>query len=416
MPRNIVIVGGSLGGLFIGVALKRLRKDLNVRILERNPTQLLHDQGAGVVAGPEVQQFFKNHDRTDTPLTVTSQQRLYLDKQGNIINRQHKQQQMTSWDLLYHLLRANFDGVENEYAKVPPPQDGEGTVSYEYGCQVTDVQAPEATSAELDISNPVKITFKDRTQNTSVIDADLLVAADGPSSNIRAKYHPEIKRTYAGYVAWRGTVPENEISEAAKSVFVEKFTFYHTEHIQILAYAIPGRHGTIEKGKRLINYVWYVNYKEDSPEHIDLMTDKDGKRHRITLPAGGVREELWSRQKAYAKEVLPPQFAELFEKTKVPFIQAITDVIAPSAVFDAGRVLLIGDALAGLRPHTAMSTSQAAMNAMGLAEAIRDIIGGEGIERLQLWDDEVVDYAQRLQTHGVSIGNRSQFGAHPLSA
>jgi 2-polyprenyl-6-methoxyphenol hydroxylase-like FAD-dependent oxidoreductase len=400
----------------MGVALKHLRKDLNIRILERNPTPLLHDQGAGVVAGPEVQQFFKAHDRTKTPLTVTSQQRLYLDRKGGVIHREHKQQQMTSWDLLYHLLRANFDGVESEYAKVPPAEDGEGTVSYEYGCKVMDVHAPEGNSTELDMSNPVRITYQDRNNNELVADADLLIAADGPSSAIRAKYNPEIKRTYAGYVAWRGTVPEDRVSQAAKDVFVEKFPFYHTEHVQILAYTIPGRHGTTDPGKRLINYVWYVNYKEDSPEHVDLMTDKDGTRHHITLPAGGVREEIWSRQKEYAREVLPPQFAELVERTEVPFIQAITDVIAPSALLDSGRVLLIGDALAGLRPHTAMSTSQAAMNAMGLAVAIRDIIGGEGIERLQLWEEEVVDYAQRLQSHGVSIGDRSQFGAHPLSS
>jgi 2-polyprenyl-6-methoxyphenol hydroxylase-like FAD-dependent oxidoreductase len=82
-PKNIAIVGGSLGGLLTGVALKHLRKDLNIRILERNPTPLLHDQGAGVVAGRDVQEFFKKHDKTKTPLTVSSHQRLYLDRTGS---------------------------------------------------------------------------------------------------------------------------------------------------------------------------------------------------------------------------------------------------------------------------------------------------------------------------------------------
>jgi NADH dehydrogenase FAD-containing subunit len=62
-PQNIVIVGGSLGGLFMGTALKRLRQNLNIRIFERNPTALLQDQGAGVVAGPDVQNFFRTYDR-----------------------------------------------------------------------------------------------------------------------------------------------------------------------------------------------------------------------------------------------------------------------------------------------------------------------------------------------------------------
>jgi 2-polyprenyl-6-methoxyphenol hydroxylase-like FAD-dependent oxidoreductase len=413
-PKNIVIVGGSLGGLFMGVALKRLRQNLNIRILERNPTPLLQDQGAGVVAGSDVQQFFSKYDRTRTPLTVTSQQRLYLDRKGDVIDREDREQQMTSWDLLYHLLRANCDGVKSDYAEVPDPEDNEGSLEYEYGCTVTDIKTPSSTSEYgLDYSEPVEISIKHSSGETSTTNADLVIAADGPSSTVRAKYHPDVKRTYAGYVAWRGTVPENEVSEAAKKVLVEKFTFFHTQHIQILAYAIPGKHGTLEPGKRLLNWVWYVNYKEDSPEHVDIMTDEDGKRHHITLPAGGVRDQVWKRQKEFAKDVLPPQFAELVEKTKVPFIQAITDVIAPSADLDSGRVLLIGDALAGLRPHTAMSTSQAAFDAMSLAEAINKIINGGGKAALDEWEKHAVQYATDLQRHGVHIGNRSQFGDHP---
>ncbi|KAF2828110.1 FAD/NAD(P)-binding domain-containing protein [Ophiobolus disseminans] len=416
-PKNIVIVGGSLGGLFMGVALKHLRKDLNIRILERNATPLLHDQGAGVVAGPEVQQFFQKFDQTKTPLAVTSHQRLYLDMKGDVIDREDKAQQMTSWDLLYHLLRANYDGVKSEYGKMPnTAEDSQGSVSYEYGCTVAGVRAPGTLpSSALDMSNPLKLAIKHHTGHTTTADADLVIAADGPSSSIRKLYLPDIERTYAGYVAWRGTVPEDQVSEAAQDVFVEKFPFYHSEHTQILAYTIPGNHDTLVPGKRLLNWVWYINYPLDSPKHVEVMTDNKGQRHHVTLPAGGVREEVWGRLKQYAASKLPPQFAELVKKTEVPFIQAITDVISPSAVFDSGRVLLIGDALAGLRPHTAMSTSQAAMNAMKLAEAIDNIIEGQGIRVLQKWEEEVTTYAKKLQSHGVQIGIRSQFGEHPMS-
>jgi 2-polyprenyl-6-methoxyphenol hydroxylase-like FAD-dependent oxidoreductase len=417
IPKNIVIVGGSLGGLFMGVALKRLCKDLNIRVFERNPTALLHDQGAGVVAGPDVQNCFNMYDRTKTPIGVPSHQRLYLNRRGDVIDREDRDQKMTSWDLLYHVLRVNYDGVKSEYAAIPEPEDSEGRVSYEYGCTVTNLKAPEAPSSgcELDFSEPIKITIQHSSGETTTTDADLVIAADGPSSTIRARYLPDVKRQYVGYVAWRGTVPEDQVSQAAIDVFLNKFTFFHREHIQILAYTIPGKHGTIEPGKRLMNWVWYVNYEEDSPEHVNLMTDAEGKRHHITLPAGGVREELWKKQKTYAKEILPPQFAELVEKTEVPFIQAITDVIAPSAVLDGGRVLLIGDALAGFRPHTAMSTSQAAMDATTLAQAIGDVCDGEGMSALQRWEDHAMEYATKMQAHGVDIGNRSQFGQHSMS-
>lgn len=408
-PKNITIVGGSLGGLLAGVALKHLRKDLNIRILERNPTPLLHDQGAGVVAGRDVQEFFKKHDRTNTPLTVTSHQRLYLDRSGEIIDRERKEQHMTSWDLLYHLLRTNFDGVESEYADAATPEPQEGSSTYDYGYQVTDVdfEGSEALSIKAKTSKDETVTF----------DADLLIGADGPSSTIRNFIDSSVQRTYAGYVAWRGTVPELQVSQAAADVFVEKFTFFHTEGTQILAYAIPGHNGNLEPGRRLLNWVWYTNYKEESPEHIELMTDKDGKRHHITLPPGAIQQSVWERQKRKARDVLPPQFAELVNKTDVPFIQAITDVVSPAAMLpNDNRVLLIGDALAGFRPHTAASTNQAALDAMELAKALDCIL--EGAEKkgvLRDWEKTVLDYAQSMQRHGVDIGNRSQFGIHPLS-
>ena len=95
---------------------------------------------------------------------------------------------------------------------------------------------------------------------------------------------------------------------------------------------IPGRTGSLVPGERLVNYVWYCNYAVDSPELADLMTDIDGHRHRITIPIGKVRPEVWSAQKQLATEVLPAAFAEIVLKTEQPFVQCITDVSAPKAV------------------------------------------------------------------------------------
>lgn len=76
-------MGGSLAGLMSGIVLRRLGH--TVRILERSPTVLLHDQGAGIVADGDVQAFFSKYDRTQTPITVTSQVREYLNKNGDVI-------------------------------------------------------------------------------------------------------------------------------------------------------------------------------------------------------------------------------------------------------------------------------------------------------------------------------------------
>jgi 2-polyprenyl-6-methoxyphenol hydroxylase-like FAD-dependent oxidoreductase len=323
---------------------------------------------------------------------------------------------MTSWDLLYHLLRANYDGVSSEYAEGVEEEQGGGTstTKYEYGCTVADVQVPESSSKDLDFAAPVELTVNRADGDTFTTTADLVIAADGPSSKIRSLFFPNVKREYAGYVAWRGTIPETKMSASAAQAFSEKFAFFHGEGTQILAYLIPGKKGSIKKGERLVNWVWYCNYAQDSPEHVELMTDKDGERHHVTLPPGGIQEGVWAKQKSHAAATLPSQFAELVQKTEVPFIQAITDVIAPRAVLKGGRVLLVGDALAGFRPHTAASTGQAALDAMSLAKAVGKVLDGEGMTALNEWEKTVMEYAGRVQEHGVRLGQRSQFGSHPL--
>jgi len=49
-------------------------------------------------------------------------------------------------------------------------------------------------------------------------------------------------------------------------------------------------------------------------------------------------------------------------KSKNPFVQAITDVSSPRPLYMNDKVVLVGDALAGFRPHTVASTSQAAFD------------------------------------------------------
>lgn len=402
-PKSVIIVGGSLGGLMHALAFLSLPNPPKVRILERSPTKLLHNQGAGIVAGPDTQQFFDTYVRPGRNIVVTSTRRHYLDHKGNIMPQsvEDRSQRMTSWDLVYHLLRWRVDGLESDYVK-DLQADNRPKAEYEHGCTVTNVESAGEQGVKL------TWTHKDHGEGQTA-EVDMVIAADGPSSTVRSLVEPSVERKYVGYVAWRGTVPETELSESARQVFLEQFTFYHGDGIQILGYLIPGAHGTLESGHRLFNWVWYCNYKEGSPELDELMTDIHGKRHPITLPVGRMQPEVWEKQKAYASKVLPPQFAEAIQKTQQPFIQAITDVISPNNRYLDGRVLLVGDALAGFRPHTAASTSQAAFDAMMLGEWMPG-----NIDR-KAYDERLMEYAQEVQHRGVVLGERSQFGRHPLA-
>jgi len=327
-----------------------------------------------------------------------------MDKEGNIVHRVDMVQNMTSWDLVYHMLRANFDGVKSKYCKVPEPLEGDGAAKHLHGHTVTDIRKEK---------DKVAVTYKTAEGKEGEYLADFVVGADGPSSTIRSILVPGVTRTYAGYCALRGTVPEEDVSDQAREAFSERFTFFHTKGIQILAYLIPGENGTLDPGKRLINFVYYTNFPsksldEPSPELAEIMTDMNGIRHRITMPPGKIDPKAWEKQRQIAKERLPPQFAEIVRATKKPFVQAITDVISPQHELLDGKVVLIGDALAGFRPHTVASTSQAAFDAMILADMIEGKISREE------WKKETMGYARTIQKRGVEMGIRSQWEEHSL--
>jgi len=406
MPREAIVVGGSLGGLFQGIILRR--SGYNVHLFER--TQTLTAQGAGIVYGSETEAFFHAFDRTRTRLYVESKGgRQYLRRDGSVMYTEKHVQRMTSWDKLYWVLRANFDGeVREGYLDnaLPEPEQGEGKAVYSVGCNVTSYAWDSAKSKVV-----VKYATKsDAKEEEHTAEADLVVCAEGASSDWRDSHLSGGGRSYAGYVAFRGLVPEEELPEDVKAVLLEKFSFFHSKGLQFLCYLIPGQGGTVQK--RRMNFVWYFNAEEGSDFHRRIFTDKTGRLHQWTMPPSELAPETKAQISELADARLPPVLAKLWHLCRLPFIQAITDARGSQIVFPDDRVLLTGDAVAGVRPHTAAGTSKAAAQAVELWQVLKDGKGWE--EALPLlkseWEPGVLRYADELDRSGRQMGNRSQFG------
>lgn len=147
----------------------------------------------------------------------------------------------------------------------------------------------------------------------------------------------------------------------------------------------------------------------------EILTDTSGHTHRITLPAGKMRAEIWTRQKAVAAEILPAAYAELVHITTTPFVQAITDVTSsqhawfsnpetPRASFFSSRLLFAGDAFCAFRPHVARSTDQAALNALLLEKVLK------GEMQIGEWERRCLAYAEHMSAFSAFLGCRFQFG------
>jgi 2-polyprenyl-6-methoxyphenol hydroxylase-like FAD-dependent oxidoreductase len=63
---------------------------------------------------------------------------------------------------------------------------------------------------------------------------DLLVGADGGNSIVRQQFWPTMRPTYAGYLAWRGLIPEDDMPLAARETLHGDFGFANNKGSHIL--------------------------------------------------------------------------------------------------------------------------------------------------------------------------------------
>jgi 2-polyprenyl-6-methoxyphenol hydroxylase-like FAD-dependent oxidoreductase len=368
---KVVVAGGSLGGLFDAIALRSVGCDVDVY---EKSSGLMHDRGAGIVFQQEVAEFLTRYEVAPLEsVVVPVRTRRYLNADGSVAQEGPMPQAMTSWDALYRNLRAAY-----------------GEDHYHVGFRLVGFEATGDT-------------VKARFDGGQAVTCDLLVGADGPGSAVRRQLLPDVRSEYAGYVAWRGVVPEHQAPDLAAE-FAGRFTFFQARHTHILCYLIPGPDGTLTPGQRRLNWVWYLNAA--SGEELDrVLTDKDGRRREFSVPQGFVAPGMADWLHDQARRILPPLFLRLVGATE-PFVQTIHDLAVPRMAF--GRVCLTGDAAFVPRPHTAASTAKAAANALALADHLA-AANGDVADALRRWEPDQLDMGRSLRDHGRRLGNRSQF-------
>ncbi|HBE68001.1 MAG TPA: 2-polyprenyl-6-methoxyphenol hydroxylase, partial [Planctomycetaceae bacterium] len=218
---------------------------------------------------------------------------------------------------------------------------------------------------------------------------------------VRSQLWPEAQPTYAGYLAWRGLVPENEMSEESRKWLHGHFGFANGNQSHMLGYLVPGDNNDTREGHRYYNWVWYRTAVRDRLS--DIMTDQDGRDRGFAMPEGKLSDQWRDHVYQEASDLLPPAFAETVHATKQPFAQAIRDLVVDSMVKE--RVVLLGDAAFIPRPHTAASTSKAAANSIALAESLSGV-GFDGIDAaLRQWEQPQLELGRYLHAQGVRSGN-----------
>lgn len=361
---RVIVSGGSMGGLFTALALGEAGHAVDV--FERAAGEL-ESRGAGIVVQPRMLGYLDERGiaRSDE-FTLTTHRREYLDRAGNVREAGSDSMTFTGWDTLYRRLReAVADERYHAGRVVGFERDGEAvTVRFENGAERR---------------------------------ADLLVVAEGGRSETREQLLPAVSPEYAGYVAWRGLIDEDDLSRAVVERFEDTFVFYEGERQLILGYLIPGPDGETRRGERRLNWVWYDDVR-DTDRLAELLTDSRGIERDFSVAPGDLREGVERELRTAAGE-FPDVFSRLIGETEAPFVQTIYDLSVPEMAFD--RVCLLGDAAFVARPHTAAGTAKAAADAIDLGEALA---GNDPEAALGEWEEKRLAAGRRLVRKGIQMG------------
>lgn len=368
MSARALVIGGSLGGLFIANLL--LRRGWDVEVFEQ-AAEPLAGRGAGIITHPDL---FNALRKIGIPVNdfigVDIPGRVAFDRSGAVLGTLAVKQCLTTWGRLHTLLLGAFPETR-----------------YHLG---------HACSRIVQDADTVTAHFHNGTSACG----NLLIGADGIRSVVRAQCAPDAMPQYAGYVAWRGLVEESALSAQTRGDLFPKFAFSLAPREHMLGYPVAGFDGSTRPGERCYNFVWYRPVSEN-PELSDLCTDDSGRCHGSAIAPPLIRRDIIDAMRHAATEHLSPQFAETVAKTRQPFFQAIFDLESAQMAF--GRVALLGDAAFVARPHCGMGVSKAAGDALALTRHL--IAPGTPVaQALQDYSAERVRFGNAVIAHARELG------------
>ena len=367
MPQALVI-GGSLGGLLAANLLRSI--GWNVQVFERVGDDLA-SRGAGIGTHEELLDIMHRIGiKVDASIGVHPESRTCLDRSGRIQHTMPRPRILSSWGRLYRALKDAFP--------------------------VEDYHFDKSLISFTDDASGVTALFADGGSARG----DLIIGADGIRSTVRAQIMPEAQPLYAGYVAWRGIVPESSLPAALhREMFAHNMVCY-PDGDAMTAYAVPGPDNDVRPGHRAYNWVWY--HPLNGEALAALCTDAGGFCHGTAIAPALIQAKAIAAMLATARKALAPQCVRVIELTAQPFFQAIFDLESPRLVHK--HAVLLGDAAFVARPHVGMGVTKAALDAQCLADALMqagdiDAALARYNTRQHLFGTRVIARARRVGAH-----------------
>jgi len=307
---EVVIIGGGIGGLFTAKAL--IAHGFKVSVYEQAPA--LGEVGAGVFITPNsVRQLQRVGlgQAVETWGALVGTGSRYFRHDGTPI-APAQVTDSAGWNATFGMHRAD---LVNFLAKALPDE----VVHTGHRCTGFEQQGEVA-----------RVSFA----NGAVVEADLVIAADGIHSALRPYVFPPSTPVFSGSVAYRGLVPHELIPHWPADCWL--MWLGKAKHFL----AFPVRAG------KLINFVGFVPADAEMKESWSAPGDPDQLRREF---AG------WD-----------PRIESLLRHVGMTFRSALYDR-EPLPYWTKGRLTLLGDAAHPMLPHLGQGANQSIEDGMALA-------------------------------------------------
>jgi len=307
---NVVVIGGGIGGLFAANAL--IARGVIVSVYEQAPA--LGEMGAGVFLTPNSvrhleriglgaaiekwgarvgtgSRYFRHDGTPIAPVQVT-------DSSG--------------WNATFGMHRADLVAILADTLPTEVIHTGHRGIGFEQD------------------QSGARVSFA----NGRTASADVIIAADGIHSELRAFVFPPSRPVFSGSVAYRGVLPLERIPDWPTNAWL----MWLGKAKHFLTFPVRAR--------RLINYVGFVPADEEMKESWSAPGDPDVLRREF---AG------WD-----------PRIEQLLQHVQTTFRWALYDR-EPLPTWTRGRLTLLGDAAHPMLPHLGQGANQSIEDGMALA-------------------------------------------------
>ena len=347
---QVIMVGGGIGGL--GAALMLARKGVKVRVLERAPE--FGEVGAGLQLAPNITRMLDEVGVLEKilPMSVLPRRLVFMNAQTG--------ERLTSLDLEDARKRYGAPYIvlhrSDLLTALLEAAEAEENITLHTGHQVTGVE---------DRGGSVAV----RCANGAEITGQLLLGADGLHSVVRKEIVQD-ETVPSGYVAYRGTVP---IEDVDPRVDLEDVTVWMGPGMHLVQY--PVRAGKLLNQVAVFRSQEFLDGKEDwgTPEELDRTYANMCEAVRVAVPSLQ-RNNRWPM---YDRE--------------------------PVQTWTKGRVSLLGDAAHPMLQYLAQGAGQSLLDGAALAAVLPSLGAGEWSTEnvagtLASYEDKRVAAAGRVQS------------------